>query len=58
MSIQLDNLIVMLKESDHYELCMVTRCDCVSACASCPLDSSESLSEIVKELEVLQHAKA
>lgn len=58
MSKHLEYLIAILKESDRYKLCMATSCDCVSDCANCPLDSSESLSEVVKELEVLQHAKA
>lgn len=62
MSVQLDNLIAILRDSSENpefadDMCSAVNCGSVS-CSKCPFDSSAALNVLVEELEVLQHAKA
>lgn len=61
MSVQLDNLITILRDSSKKPhigtLCQAAVCDDIP-CEDCPFDSASALKEAIKELEVLQHAKA
>lgn len=61
MSVQLDNLIAILRDSSKLiaegNLCQKVCCDGIP-CEDCPFDSASAIKEAIKELEVLQHAKA
>ena len=61
MSKQLEYLITILRDSSENPhigtLCQAAVCDDI-LCEDCPFGSSSALKEVVKELEVLQHAKA
>lgn len=61
MSVQLDNLIAILRDSAERlgggDACSAISCNSVM-CSKCPLFTEESVHKVVEELEVLQHAKA
>ncbi|QPB11936.1 hypothetical protein [Providencia phage PSTCR2] len=61
MSVQLDNLIAILRDSadlvGNGSICPEVICG-TTYCGSCPFDSEQSVNKLIEELEVLQHAKA
>lgn len=61
MSVQLDNLIAILRDSAELiakgNLCGEVCCADVD-CSACAFNTVSSVNAIVEELEVLQHAKA
>lgn len=61
MSVQLDNLIAILRDSAELiaegNLCPQVCCAGVD-CSDCAFNTASSVNSIVEELEVLQHAKA
>lgn len=63
MSTQLDNLIAILRDSSEgiggaASLCDGVDCSTIPSCRECPFFSKDTVDAVVKELEVLQHAKA
>lgn len=61
MSRQLDTLIAILRDNANSiaeaSLCPQVYCGTTN-CDDCPFNDEESVNNLVKELEVLQHAKA
>lgn len=61
MSVQLDNLIAIFRDNTESlsdgEICSMVNCS-GTYCNECPFNDEKSISNLVEELEVLQHAKA
>ncbi|AVI05053.1 hypothetical protein HOS95_gp06 [Salmonella phage vB_SpuP_Spp16] len=52
MSVLKESLIAILKQSNRFDLCQSSEVECRGIdCDNCPLDTPESLNNMIKELE-------